>query len=75
MPDINLNTKNLIKYYCSLEVEPEYALMVKGPWGCGKSHLVKDCIKDLKQENQDFKFLHVSLYGINKISVKPSSFE
>lgn len=68
MPDINLNTKNLIKYYCSLEVEPEYALLVKGPWGCGKSHLVKDCIEDLKQENQDFKFLYVSLYGINEIS-------
>ncbi len=66
--DININAKNLINYYCSMKVAPEYALLVKGPWGCGKSHLVKDCIKDLEEANQDFKFLYVSLYGINDIS-------
>lgn len=65
--DININAKNLINYYCSMKVVPEYALLVKGPWGCGKSHLVKGCIKELEMENQEFKFLYVSLYGINDI--------
>jgi len=51
-----------------MKVAPEYALLVKGPWGCGKSHLVKDCIKELKEGNEEFKFLYVSLYGINDIS-------
>ena len=60
--------KNLIEYYCSMKVAPEYALLVKGSWGCGKSHLVKGCIDDLKEANQEFKFLYVSLYGINDIS-------
>jgi len=66
--DINVNAKNLINYYCSMKVAPEYALLVKGPWGCGKSHLVKDCIKELEEANKEFKFLYVSLYGINDIS-------
>jgi hypothetical protein len=51
-----------------MKVAPEYALLVKGPWGCGKSHLVKSCIKGLEEANQEFKFLYVSLYGINDIS-------
>ena len=66
--DINLNAKNLIDYYCSMKVPPEYALLVKGPWGCGKSHLVKGCIEKLEEANKEFKFLYVSLYGINDIS-------
>jgi Cdc6-like AAA superfamily ATPase len=66
--DINISAKNLIDYYCAMKVAPEYALLVKGPWGCGKSHLVKDCIKDLEKANKEFKFLYVSLYGINDIS-------
>jgi hypothetical protein len=66
--DININAKNLINYYCAMKVAPEYALLVKGPWGCGKSHLVKDCIKELEVTNKEFKFLYVSLYGINDIS-------
>ena len=65
---MNINAKNLIKYYCTMQVAPEYALLVNGPWGCGKSHLVKDCIDELKTANKDFKFLYVSLYGINDIS-------
>ncbi|WP_367870070.1 P-loop NTPase fold protein [Shewanella sp. WE21] len=28
-----------------MKVAPEYALLVKGFWGCGKSHLVEDVIR------------------------------
>lgn len=66
--DININAKNLINYYCSMKVAPEYALLVKGPWGCGKSHLVNNCIETIKGHNKEAKFLYVSLYGINEIS-------
>ncbi|WP_435277350.1 P-loop NTPase fold protein (plasmid) [Psychrobium sp. nBUS_13] len=67
MSDINLNVKELIKYYCVMQVPPEYALLVKGPWGCGKSHLVKDSIEQLKESDTELKFLYVSLYGVNNI--------
>lgn len=68
MSDLNQNARNLIEYYCSMEVPPEYALLVKGSWGCGKSHLVKDVITGMESENTELKFLNVSLYGINDIS-------
>jgi energy-coupling factor transporter ATP-binding protein EcfA2 len=66
--DLNQNARNLIEYYCSMQVAPEYALLVKGSWGCGKSHLVKDTIKIMKHENEAYKFLYVSLYGVNNIA-------
>lgn len=68
MTDLNKNARDLIEYYCSMEVAPEYALLVKGFWGCGKSHLVDDVIRKMKSANNDFKFLRVSLYGIGDIT-------
>ncbi len=68
MSDLNINTRSVISYYCNLKVPPEYALLIKGPWGSGKSHLVKNTIEELELENPNFKFLFVSLYGISDIS-------
>ncbi|GDY26424.1 NTPase [Agarivorans sp. Toyoura001] len=68
MSDLNQNARKLIEYYCSMEVPPEYALLIKGAWGCGKSHLVKDVIDSMKIANNELKFLSVSLYGISDIS-------
>ena len=68
MTDLNKNARDLIEYYCSMEVAPEYALLVKGFWGCGKSHLVEDVISKMKSANSDLKFLRVSLYGIRDIT-------
>lgn len=68
MTDLNKNARDLIEYYCSMEVAPEYALLVKGFWGCGKSHLVDDVIRKMKSANNDLKFLRVSLYGIGDIT-------
>lgn len=67
MSELNQNARNLIEYYCSMEIPPEYALLVKGSWGCGKSHLVRDVITRMKKANAELKFLSVSLYGINDI--------
>ncbi|UJF22788.1 P-loop NTPase fold protein [Shewanella sp. OMA3-2] len=68
MTDLNQNARDLIEYYCSMEVAPEYALLVKGFWGCGKSHLVDEVISKMKCANSDLKFLRVSLYGIGDIT-------
>ncbi|EOG1781942.1 P-loop NTPase fold protein [Vibrio parahaemolyticus] len=67
MPDLNHHARKLIEYYCSMKVPPEYALLIKGAWGCGKSHLVKTVIGEMTQANKDLKFLSVSLYGIKDI--------
>lgn len=54
----------------------QYALMINGPWGCGKSYLVN---KHLKQEiektenpndenKRKYKYLYISLYGLKEIA-------
>ncbi|WP_218104327.1 P-loop NTPase fold protein, partial [Methylophaga muralis] len=64
MSDKNSHVKEFINYYCNLDVVPEYALFIAGSWGSGKSHLVQDCIAELKKQKETLNFLYVSLYGI-----------
>ena len=65
MEDMNKHVKEYIEYYCKLKTSPEYALLLKGAWGCGKTFLVEETIKTLEKE--EYKFLFVSLYGISTI--------
>lgn len=60
-----MNTKNqhiteYLEYYLALENPPEYAVLLRGDWGTGKSWFMKDFMDN--HPNQ--KFLYVSLYGI-----------
>ena len=45
-----------LEYYCALE-EPEYAVLVTGEWGCGKTYQVKQCLS----ESHSY---YVSLFGL-----------
>lgn len=62
------------KYYCNLN-EPQFALQLEGEWGCGKTWLVNNFIKNFKQDEIDDninkdkrkKFIYVSLFGCTKI--------
>ena len=67
MPERNKHVKDFIEFYCSLKDTPEYALLIKGPWGCGKSHFVESAISDIEDRNDSTRFLSVSLYGINSV--------
>ena len=45
-----------------------YALMINGPWGCGKTHFIKDeLIPHLKGHEKPPVIMNVSLYGIDDI--------
>lgn len=49
--------------------DPRYALMLKGQWGCGKTHLVSSWIEDLfknkvRQDDVVLEPIRVSLYGM-----------
>lgn len=44
--------------------EPQHALLIEGPWGCGKTHLVRDV---LRQQSDDTG-LYVSLYGVQSVA-------
>lgn len=60
MSEINKHVYQALETYCNLTVEPEYAVLLKGSWGCGKTHFVEEFIK----KHKDYKFLFVSLYGV-----------
>jgi len=50
--------------------DPQYAVMLKGKWGCGKSFFVKDWVKTYKGKVADNEFvldpIYVSLYGLKE---------
>lgn len=64
-PDVNEHIRQGIKYYASLQIEdgPGYALMVSGDWGTGKTHTVRQVLKDLSIDP-----VWVSLYGLRDSS-------
>lgn len=55
----NENLRSYISYYNSLK-NPKYAVLVKGEWGVGKTHLINNILKD----NEKF---YVSLFGLTTI--------
>ena len=55
--------------------DPQYAVMLKGKWGCGKTHFIKQWLKEYKNKNAsieeeviDLKPIYVSLYGMTSIA-------
>lgn len=65
-----MNTENPNEYieqfledYYAFNKSPEYAVLIKGKWGVGKTWFIKRTLNSLK--NKDGNFLYVSLYGIH----------
>ena len=56
---INEHLISYISYYNNLKT-PKYAVLVKGEWGVGKTHLLNEILKD------DQKF-YVSLFGLTSV--------
>ena len=56
---INENLKLYIPYYNNL-VNPKYAVLVKGEWGVGKTHLINNLLKEDER-------IYVSLFGLTTI--------
>ncbi|ECJ3119027.1 NTPase KAP, partial [Salmonella enterica] len=63
----NTYIKDYLEYYLSLKTEPQYAIMLKGAWGSGKTWFIERVLEEYRQKHSEFKFLKVSLYGVNSI--------
>lgn len=59
---MNKHIEDYLDYYCKLEY-PSYAVLLKGQWGCGKSHFI-----GLYQRKTDKKFIYISLYGLKEVN-------
>lgn len=62
---------NFLDYYLDSETDAPFAVMLRGPWGAGKSHFIKNYL-DKRTEGLQVKkrhhYLYASLYGITSTS-------
>lgn len=74
MNDNNQKIKLFLNNYLSIN-NPQYAVLLKGMWGCGKTFFIKKYLKEFEKPKADktddkticWKPLYVSLYGISTI--------
>ena len=60
--DNNSHVREYLSYYVSLPHPPNYAVMVKGPWGIGKTYLITQFLQ--QDVTQKERHVYVSLYGM-----------
>lgn len=69
MNQINTNIKSSLDDFIALD-NPQYAIMVKGSWGCGKTFFIKEWISEVKKGSKGKKKpLYLSLYGMDNLSM------
>ena len=57
----NKHIKEFLNYYIELP-NPQYAVLLKGKWGSGKTYFINEYKKELDKNKQ--KYIYVSLYGV-----------
>jgi len=63
---INQHIEDYLNYYCNLAHSPNFAILLKGQWGSGKTWFINKYCKKLEESEQ--KCLYISLYGITSLS-------
>lgn len=61
----NQHVKNYLTYYTDFPQPPHYAVMLNGPWGIGKTFLLKAFLEPAK--TRGLKVVYVSLYGLTSL--------
>ena len=67
MTDVNKHIEDYLLYYLKFEFNPEFAVLLQGEWGCGKTWFIEKFIEKYS-EPEGFKFLYITLYGVTKYS-------
>jgi predicted AAA+ superfamily ATPase len=58
----NDHIREYLDYYIHFPHAPSFAVLLNGPWGIGKTFLIKNILKENFPENKDYAY--VSLYGL-----------
>ncbi|WP_322005106.1 P-loop NTPase fold protein [Paraburkholderia tropica] len=62
----NTQIERFLDYYVELKHAPQYAVMIRGSWGSGKTWFVKRQLERLRTKGANE--LYVSLYGVASVS-------
>ncbi|PTB98519.1 hypothetical protein C9993_07435 [Marinobacter sp. Z-F4-2] len=62
----NVHIEEYLEFFLGLKHPPEFAVLLSGPWGIGKTHLVKRMLGPMFA-GEDAKFAYVSLYGVTSV--------
>ena len=60
---MNKHVEQYLNYFLGLPVSPNYAVMVTGQWGAGKTQLVRNVCEAF--DGADLKVYYISLYGLS----------
>ena len=60
---MNKHVEQYLNYFLGLPVSPNYAVMVTGQWGAGKTQLVRKVCEAF--DSADLKVYYISLYGLS----------
>lgn len=53
--------------YIETDIEPHYAIMLNGAWGCGKTYFVREkWLKNLKKKEK-YSIITISLFGLKNV--------
>lgn len=55
-----------MKHYINLKISPEYALLISGKWGTGKTFFINNYLE--KESHEEIKFIKISLFGIKSVN-------
>lgn len=64
VPDRNQHVKVYLRHYVSFSVPPMFAVLLNGPWGIGKTFVIKNFVKSLGETT---RHIYVSLYGLRSV--------
>jgi predicted AAA+ superfamily ATPase len=66
----NKHVWEYLNYYLGLGHAPCFAVLLSGPWGVGKTYLLKKFLKE-RFGNDAAKYVYVSLYGLARRDFSP----
>ncbi|GAG66153.1 unnamed protein product [marine sediment metagenome] len=67
MHKINKHIETYLDYYLNAKFNPNFAILLQGKWGCGKTWFIKQFIKEYSNKDS-YKFIYLTLYGVSSIS-------
>jgi hypothetical protein len=68
MAETNAHIREFLIYYVAQMSFPSYAVMLKGPWGIGKTFFMKRLLQSLDAQQDPPRHIYVSLFGCKSVA-------